>query len=269
MADLHSARLKLQRARSHLAEFDAALEAWTDQDPLQKSWIRSAGKAYEEFHVGCTIAPPETLGVLAGDFAHNVRSALDNGLVEIYSTLGGDLTTGRGRNLQYPIIKPGEDLDSKLRRKLPRSIPTSVATTIRKYQQRARATGRDWLWDLAALNNSDKHMTVSLAAAVATSIAVRVPDEGYCGDLGTFPNSRPLTLKETHPIAFYGLWGDIEGSPRPWSDDEPLPARPTVSVTLEMIGIRGSMRIDSMKSVLDIGDAVVDDLRQLPIPAAS
>lgn len=244
------------------------LETWTDQDPLQTSWIRSPGKAYEEFHVGCTIAPPETLGVLAGDFAHNLRSALDNGLAEIYIALGGDLTTGRGKKLQYPIIKPGEDLDSELKKKLPPSIPNSVATTIRKYQLLAMTIGRNRLWDLAALNNSDKHMAVNLAAAVATSIAMRVPDEGYFGDLGTLFNVQPLTIGKTHPIAFYGLWSDTPGVPRPWQDDEPLPARPSVAVDLEMVGIRGSMRIASMKSALAIGDAVVNELRQLPIPAA-
>ncbi len=68
---------RIERAREHLESFNAGLRAWFDQNQpsLDQRFINEYTEA---FTVGSVASPPLRLSVIAGDFLHSIRSALDN-----------------------------------------------------------------------------------------------------------------------------------------------------------------------------------------------
>lgn len=100
---LESARLKIARARERLHEMDREAAAFLDTHPYVA--VSDQDGDSDLFTLRCRVfqTPPISLGMIAGDLAHNLRSALDH-IVYQLAALGVAGEQGRGEKTQFPIF---------------------------------------------------------------------------------------------------------------------------------------------------------------------
>lgn len=167
-ASLDSPRAKLNRAREHLEALDQEVADFYDAHPYEIGAEFRPDTATYVFWVEPTRQPRDTLGLLLGDFAHNLRCALDH-LVCQLARLTGATNCAR---TQFPICASPEEF---ARRK-----PTwlaGVGDDHRAAIEQAQPYHAGELADSTALrivqwlDNVDKHRTVH-------------PSFGYLGDPG-------------------------------------------------------------------------------------
>lgn len=147
---LDGSRAKIARAGDHLESLDAALGRFvkdggyrfvSEQDPNTEEYV---ARVYSNLQP--PVPPPMSLGVMVGDFLHNLRSALDHVIWQ--------LATSPSMANQFPIFDTPEGFQKKRARYL-RSVPEKHWAQIESYQP---YEGRnDVLAVLATLNDVDKH----------------------------------------------------------------------------------------------------------------
>ena len=147
-------RLKLKRADKHLAFLDNALRALVgdEERPIVGQFDANTSEYVLRVDVD---PPPEDWGTIVGEFAHNLRSALDN-LVWQLALVGGGTPN---QSTQFPIFEDEAEWNSGKRRAQTRALaPHHVA--------RLKPTQPFHLGDQAVLhplsilghlNNLDKH----------------------------------------------------------------------------------------------------------------
>lgn len=93
-------RLKLERAKKHLQELENALTSFDELNPcfLVKDVVLDDGRQF--FRAKFAIDPPPSLGIIAGDAVHNMRSALDWLVCQLSLLNGADTLTG----VEFPIF---------------------------------------------------------------------------------------------------------------------------------------------------------------------
>src|SRR4051812_23343713 len=73
-----ASRLKIQRARDHMAELERAISRFVDLQPVQFVTKESGTEAgYVDWELVATAEYPIYLAAILGDAIHNLRSALD------------------------------------------------------------------------------------------------------------------------------------------------------------------------------------------------
>jgi hypothetical protein len=106
--------------------------------------------------------PPPRLGVLVGDFVHNLRSALDHVVWQLALTRGDEPST----ELQFPIVSDRERWPGAVRRRLP-DVPDEAVRlieTMQPYHHDDPMTHP--LAVLRDLSNEDKHRVILEAMSV-------------------------------------------------------------------------------------------------------
>lgn len=172
-------RYKVTRANEHLASFRAQLE-----------WFRHTGA-----YIPCTEFDPQTgrhriivesvlpislqLPMLVGDFAHNLRSALDHLWCAILTAQGQPVT----RRSQFPIFET-EPVDRSGRDAWRKQVGTGLADelitevkAVQPYTTRGQVPIEQHpLYVLNELDRRDKHFAVNLVAVQSLQSAVQVGD---------------------------------------------------------------------------------------------
>jgi hypothetical protein len=97
-------RAKLTRAGEHLDELYKDLTAYSERDPHTLGVNGEIDHGWKLLRFGVKEEPPIRLGLLLGDFVHNLRSALDN-LVCQLAYLGGATSC---ETTQFPICDSPE-----------------------------------------------------------------------------------------------------------------------------------------------------------------
>jgi hypothetical protein len=100
-------KLKIERAERHIADLQAALDAFLARDPYSIDVKDDAerGERYISLSVRETIPP--TLGPIAGDAIHNLRSALDIMVCDIAIGCGAEK-----RKARFPFAKDANGLEA-------------------------------------------------------------------------------------------------------------------------------------------------------------
>jgi hypothetical protein len=182
---------RLKRAHKHLTTLDRERKRFLAR--VDKKDPRFVGKFNSDtneyvFRLNCK-PPNPRLGLIVGEFAHNLRAALDNLVWQLVLLRGGSPT----RNTQFPIYESRERYESS--RWTLRGVGAddrAVIESVQPFQYGERAP-QAYLSLLAWLNNVDKHRFVHVAGAFArtTPIAVSYGSEGeYAGQFPWYP--RPV-----------------------------------------------------------------------------
>ncbi len=128
---------------------------------------------------------PPTWGLLIGDIANNVRSALDQiawAIVTRGHTPPDTLSKKARKKIYFPISNSRAGFNGSLSTMLPGARRADIAR-VRRYQPYKHAQGiRAWYWTalLAKINTADKHRTTQPIWVLPISTAIEITDARHC-----------------------------------------------------------------------------------------
>jgi hypothetical protein len=161
--DLSSSRAKLDRAHEHLRVLHAETAAFYEGNPNEGQPYK-VGSEYRAnscqyvFTIKVLREPPPLLGLLLGDYAHNLRAALDHLVCQLALAAGGTCDT-----TQFPICSTHSNFVEKEGTWLKGIDNLSHRATIEKLQPyHSGEAERDshFLNVIAWLDNTDKHRVI-------------------------------------------------------------------------------------------------------------
>lgn len=162
---LDGARAKVARATEHLGILESEVEAHLGSDPIRvenRDERDDQGRRLIRWVAIPTTAPPLRLGLIVGDWANNLRAALDYTVYELVRRETGE---DDPRRTQFPIVvESGQYADqtrSRLRGAPAWSLP--VFEGLQPFNDGADARDHP-LAILADISNRDKHRLLHTAA---------------------------------------------------------------------------------------------------------
>jgi hypothetical protein len=176
IAQLTSARLKLERARVHLDTLTVEVDRFAASRPYQVIWEDDPGTGEKLLFAVPTLHPDPALGLVLGDLVHNLSAALDHAIYGLSLAHAEPPRADRARrSLAYPIHLDADEFERHGRRKL-RFLPAHLQAVIIADQpfQGPTDTARlnHPLEVLRELWNADKHRSLLLVTAQPELIGV-------------------------------------------------------------------------------------------------
>jgi len=179
---LRSARIKIQRAKDHIANLRREKDAWIGRKPyrLTSNVNTKGGKIMLNINV---IEPiPDQFSAIMGDAIHNLRSALDH-LVWALVIANGETPTEVN---QFPINYNLASLEKAIPKCL-KGVDPKAISAIKKLQPHKGGygnPGNEILWSLYDLDRIDKHRMILLVGAAHTKTQLRFsigypPQKGF------------------------------------------------------------------------------------------
>jgi hypothetical protein len=170
---LDGARAKVKRAMHHVQNLKRDIEAFIDQNSyiarIEKdantSTVRIIAKA------SGLSEPPIDFILLAGEVAHQLRSALDHA---VYALCSLRYRRPPKHLTQFPIFETAAGYKTRGRPKI-KDIPRTASAYIKSVQPYHRRTAKHQhpLWMLQDLNNTDKHRLIPIAIVGAWAVHFR------------------------------------------------------------------------------------------------
>jgi len=159
MSQAEEIRVKIARAFEHLLALDAKIGEYLDSDPVTIRRKQRADGETSVFALQVRTPPPLELGVLVGEVAHQLRSAVDHiahGLV----VAAGNTPT---RRTAFPVL-----LNRPAKLEIYGGVSAEALHRVEQVQpyQRQRDPEAHPLHVLTHLWNIDKHRNLHLAAAM-------------------------------------------------------------------------------------------------------
>jgi hypothetical protein len=148
--DLTGARAKIERAKKHICDLDGERSTFLNLNPY-----RATPEYYPEYNATAyyldNFAPvPEAIPLIAGDAAHNLRSALDHLACALIKRVGNEPTA----HTYFPVCESSQKYKSESARKVEGiSLADKEAIDLIK----PYGGGNDSLWGLHRLDIIDKH----------------------------------------------------------------------------------------------------------------
>lgn len=166
---LDGARAKVRRAGEHLKELNAEVQNFVKAHPYVyelKNDPDTGLPVYLVHAVGPDEQPPPQIGIIVGDIAHNLRSALDHVVCQLSLLQGGSCG-----GTQFPICdtKTAFSIDVDKKKRLGAAIAYRAAfSRVQPYNRRKSGILLACLRDLS---NADKHRVVNPATQAMTWVA--------------------------------------------------------------------------------------------------
>lgn len=163
--------LRLEWAIQHLQSFNAERVRWLRREPYRLVEEFDAQRGENQLWIKDIQRPPAQLGLIIGDIAHNLRSALDNLVYELVVACHGDPPPDRFvRYSEFPIFGP-QAMSSAVRKRRIGGIAPRAQAIIEGLQpyHRGNDYASDPLWVLYELSNIDKHRRLHLTPFVTRS----------------------------------------------------------------------------------------------------
>ena len=161
-----SVRLKIDWSKKHLDTLDSEVEQWRSgsRNPFRLQRIRD-GVPLTEFRAKVRFDPtiPDSVPLLIGDAAHNLRSALDHlacALVDLKES--SPRATGQ-TGIDFPIFADESEYKDKGATKT-RKMDTEAQgeiEAVQPYHDEEEAHS-NWLWVLRQLDIIDKHRQITI-----------------------------------------------------------------------------------------------------------
>lgn len=164
-ASLSGVRVKIDRAKKHLAEFDAQVRLIEAACREAIVWERDERKSQHVFRIDHvpTLAPD--MSAIIGDAVHNLRVSLDYLAWQLVKATGGSPRTGP-RGTAFPILTVPRTADGK-NKNLPQidpGVPDKVRKILDEIQPYTRTKPAfHELAILSGLDNRDKHHELLIA----------------------------------------------------------------------------------------------------------
>ncbi len=164
---LAGVRLKIERAEQHVRDLHAVLTAFMNGNPYRLVAELDADTGDKVFRVRMSAPIPSDWPAIAGDVAHNLRSALDHLAWQLVLAGGGT----PDRDTAFPIRESQAKYETtakgaKIRGASPSAI--HILDALKPYQG-----GNDGLWVLSAVNNHDKHKLMVGAAFTVSRLVIQ------------------------------------------------------------------------------------------------
>lgn len=184
--DVTGARIKVERARVHIAAVEAEAARWLAEvgPPRFEQEVLDGGLTHVVRLAHVPPTPPHW-GAIVGDVLHNLRSALD--LLAWQAVIAGGGTPGKKTGFPVNAHNEDEQGDKNVTVALKGAVPELVAA-MRRFQPYNRchtteALRNDALWVLHRLNIEDKHHLLVTCAAVVGDVSHEVPYEALGGEV--------------------------------------------------------------------------------------
>lgn len=166
MASLEGVKLKLVRAEEHLCLLDQKVKEYFNRDPLEV--VKKTDGEFVRAILHIREQPPPYLGVIIGDYLHNMRSALDH---LFWQLLNFPLPGGiRANRLNFPIfIEEVAYLEAINSNGLSRCVSKDALAIIEGMQpyHGGDQANMHALWFIHELSNRDKHRMLHTTAGTA------------------------------------------------------------------------------------------------------
>ena len=161
-----SVRLKFNRAQEHLDNLAGEIASYLDREPYKLVYNVQPSDQHLvliEFHV--VTKPDERLGIILGDYLHNLRSALDHLICRLVERTGGKVTQGT----QFPIFDspPKDRRGQRSPLRINGGVDPNVLALVESLQPYTRGEGAlsHPLSILRHLSNADKHQLLHVVHA--------------------------------------------------------------------------------------------------------
>lgn len=155
-------RLKLLRARQHVAELDALLATALEENPMRARLTNTTktDQGLPEAHYeGVVPAPPEMAAPIIGDVVHNVRSSLDLMASEL-----ARLNQKNDNNVYFPFAESSAGLDEMITRKNFSRCGSAAVALLRSFKP--YKNGNQELRVIHDLDVIDKHRSLIPGAQI-------------------------------------------------------------------------------------------------------
>jgi hypothetical protein len=187
---LHSARLKLERAKEHIESLDELVEDWIATDAYTVSREKDTETGYTVCRAKIKAPPPDQISIVAGDAVQNLRTALDHAVYAM-AARAGPVDRATESRLMFPIAgnenRKGEPADGEaLFRNMVANgyldgVPDRARDFIQQEQpyhwnEHADGYKYHWLWTVHDLNRIDKHRRLTVATAFLDMQFVTTPE---------------------------------------------------------------------------------------------
>jgi hypothetical protein len=162
-----SALWKVDRARKHADDLEAEVRSFWAVDPYEIETVGSLSASQGSYRVKRMTAVPESIPLIAGDAAHNIRSALD------HFAWAAASPQERGVHTCFPVWnRIGARTDDKWQKQVAQQMKGASAELIEAAMKlEAWPTGRDsLLWAIHELDRVDKHRLLLPVAVALTRI---------------------------------------------------------------------------------------------------
>jgi hypothetical protein len=164
-----SALWKVDRARKHADDLEMEVRAFWDADPFEVEMVGDPLVGEGSFRVKRMAAVPERIALIAGDAAHNVRSALDH---FAWAAVSSGV---RGRQTYFPVWSSSPaPTPAQWQKQVSQQMNGASAELIEAVVKlEAWEAGRDsLLWAIHELDRVDKHRLLLPTVVVFTGISL-------------------------------------------------------------------------------------------------
>jgi hypothetical protein len=162
---LKSVSLKLERAAGHLREIKAINATFADVE-LDMPFVRDEERGVGYFEVRLP-EPPAAIGLIVGDFLHNLRSCLD---YLVWQVVRSNPPHTPSRRNMFPICQSQSAFDEQVKRRRLDGVPLEAVGVVKSLQPFDSPEHPLALLD--ELYNADKHRDLNLAIFVASDMDV-------------------------------------------------------------------------------------------------
>jgi hypothetical protein len=170
-AALNGVRLKLVRAEEHFKAIQSAVAGLNNARCEMTPEECLDDKNFGVLRIHLTPKPPLALSTVIGDFLFNVRSSLDHLVWQLVLSNNGKPCSSN----MFPISDKPKDFDNAVKQDRLQGVAVNARTLIESLQP--YNAGNEPLQTLSRLHNFDKHRTLNLTTAVASSTSVQWSDE--------------------------------------------------------------------------------------------
>lgn len=197
--DLSGCRVKIERAKKHISDFDKERLAFLATNPYVTIAKFDPESNVTRSIMGPLPLLPDSLATIAGDAAQNLRTALDYLAAELARLNGGD-----PKRVYFPIAESAEKYKAELSGKT-KGIPPEAIKVFDLIEPYGGGHGQ-MLWVLHSLNNADKHrLLVSVGSNIARTVQITMS-----------PSPRMYSALMLAPGLQEGLvLGEVEGNTEP------------------------------------------------------
>ncbi len=193
--------LKVGRAKEHLEALKTELQAYYDSQPCKVSRFQRPEAGRRGLRVEIA-DPTDRVYLLAGDFAHNLRSVLDHIVYALIVDATKRLPVST--QVRWPVqIKQDQSVFD--------SVPPIAAAVIESFQPYREGPGDDYkknaLWQIHKLDIVDKHRRIAINQRIFESgfptltreSDAKVEEHGSGFDV-TFPIDSPVVEMRFNPM---------------------------------------------------------------------
>lgn len=146
---LSEVRHKMERAKKHILDVEAAIRLFTKSDFVQPEQNPDTGQV--DYKVMNVVSAVLDISLITGDAIHNLRSSLDHLAYQLVMANGGTPSQSTG----YPICENLERCTTKFLQAKVEGMSNAAIDLIKK--TKSYAGGNDEFWIIHRLDIVDKH----------------------------------------------------------------------------------------------------------------